>query len=82
MAEPIRDPSQNVKRNILVSGQNVADVGAIENVLQRRQHSNPDSRAPVTWNEPATVVSDYLRQSRKTRLQLTGKRRKTKATQQ
>jgi hypothetical protein len=52
MADSIRKPSQNVKHHILMSGKDVTDVGTVKNVFQSWQHANPDSRAPVAWDEP------------------------------
>jgi hypothetical protein len=38
-----------------VSRQDIADIGAIKNILQCRQYTDPNRRAPVTWNEPASL---------------------------
>ena len=57
MAETIRDPCQHVQGHILVGGQDIADVGTVEDVLQGGQHTDPNSWAPIARHKPATVLA-------------------------
>lgn len=67
MDDAVRQPSQNIQDRMLVGGHDVADVGAVDDVLKSRKNANPNVRAPLRGNESAilnqrcasTVASDH-----------------------
>ena len=38
-------------------GQDVAEVGAVEDILEGREHTDPYWRSPCTWDEPRITTS-------------------------
>jgi hypothetical protein len=49
--DAIWEPGQNIQDYVLVGGQDVAEIGAIEDVFQRGQDANPGLGANSAWNE-------------------------------
>jgi hypothetical protein len=45
MAKAIGNPGEDIENRVLVGGKNAGKVGAIENVLEGGQHSDPDVRS-------------------------------------
>jgi hypothetical protein len=43
--DAVRQPSQDVENRVLVSGKDVGQVCAIQNILERREDANPNVRA-------------------------------------
>lgn len=58
MTDPIRQPCQKIKRCSLMSRQDVANVGAVENIFHCREHTDPDGRTPIAWDEPRIIISN------------------------
>jgi hypothetical protein len=50
MYNSVRDPSQEIEDCVFVGRQNVAQVGAIENVLESGEDADPDRRSVVSGN--------------------------------
>jgi len=48
--DSVRQPGKDVENGVLVSGQDVAQVGAVEDVLEGGEDADPDSRAVVCGN--------------------------------
>ena len=84
VAEAVGNPGQDVKRRVLMSRQDVADIGTIEDVFQGRKHTDPDSRAPLARDEPTTIVSiEFASQTGQHFMDgLTGTRRRKTTTPQ
>ena len=58
VGDAVGQPSQNVEECALVCGENVAQVGAVEDVLKCRENSHPDGRTVLSGNEFAGVEED------------------------
>jgi hypothetical protein len=41
----VGEPGKHIKNGVLVCRQNVAQVGAVQDVLERRENADPDGRA-------------------------------------
>lgn len=55
MNDAIRQPREDVEDWMLVGGENVGKVGAVEDVFEGGQDANPDVRTIFVWNESVTV---------------------------
>ena len=55
MANSVGEPGKEIKGSILVSGENVAEVGAIEDILECRKDFYPYRRAIFARDESAEV---------------------------
>lgn len=51
MAQPVGEPGQEVQDDILVGGQDVAQVGTIEDVFERGENFDPNRRPPLAGNK-------------------------------
>ncbi len=51
MDDAVRKPCHDVEEGVLMSGENVADVGTIEDVFQSGQDTDPYWRTPTAGNE-------------------------------
>lgn len=63
------DPSQNVEEDVLVLGEDVGQVGAVEDVLERWEDLDPDVWAHADWDEAAREEKDEPRPDRQRRQQ-------------
>ena len=52
MDDAIWQPSKDIEENTLVCGQDVAKIGAVDNVLECRKNSDPDWRSVLCGNKP------------------------------
>lgn len=48
MDESVGEPGEHVKHGVLVRRNDVAEIGAVKDVLERREDADPDGRA-VFW---------------------------------
>lgn len=53
----VGDPSQDIQDSVLVGGHDVAEVGAVEDVLEGREHTHPDGGSVVGRDIPGGKVS-------------------------
>ena len=53
MAEAIGNPGEDIEDRVLVGGKNAGKVGAIENVLEGGQHTDPDVRSNLIGDKAA-----------------------------
>jgi hypothetical protein len=58
VSDAIRQPSQNVEKCALVCGEDVAQIGAVEDVLKCREDADPDWRAVLARDELTCVEED------------------------
>lgn len=64
MHDAVWQPGQHIKDDILVSRQDVAEVGTVEDVFKCWKNSNPDRRTIGTRDKPAIhVVSSNAHRS-------------------
>lgn len=59
MYDSIGQPGEDVKDCVLVCGQNVAQVGAVEDVLESGEDADPDGRAVVGGDVSGAEVSSF-----------------------
>lgn len=53
MNNAIREPSQKIKEDELMCGEDVAQIGAVKNVLQGGQNAHPYRRSPIARDKAA-----------------------------
>lgn len=58
MNDAVRQPSQDVEDWMLVGGQDVGQVGAIQDIFEGRENANPDVRTILVVDEAASRISD------------------------
>ena len=63
MSDAVRKPCEEVEGRTLVSGEDIAEVGAIEDVLQCRQHLHPYGRSVLAGYESVTVSLGFDRRN-------------------
>ena len=61
MHDSIWYPSQKIQRDILMGGQDVAQIGAIDDVFEGRENADPDGRPVVGRNISGVAVLASLR---------------------
>lgn len=52
MDDAIREPGQNVENRMLVGGQDVGQIGAVQNIFEGWEDANPDMGAILVLDEP------------------------------
>lgn len=55
MYNAVREPTHDVEEPVCVGREDVAQIGTVENVFQRRQYSDPYWRSPIAGYEPMDV---------------------------
>ena len=59
MYDSIGQPGEDIKDCMLVCGQNVAQVGAVEDILESGEDADPDGRAVVGGDVSGAEVSSF-----------------------
>lgn len=65
----IREPGEDVKDNMLVCGEDVAEIRAVKDVFESGENANPDMWAVATWNEAVGNQFWVLPESRRNDLE-------------
>lgn len=60
MNDSIGKPRQDIEDGVFMGGENVGQVGAVEDVLEGGQDADPDVRAIFVWDESATVSFPFM----------------------
>lgn len=66
MHDSVRYPGQNIQSNMLMGGQDVAQIGAVDDIFESREDADPDGRSVVGRYVSGIAVSmfDHLCRSR------------------
>ncbi len=65
MYDAIGQPCKDIEDDAFVRRKNVAQVRAIEDILQGRKHPNPDRWSILAWNKSEMPVSHRSRRMRR-----------------
>lgn len=48
----VREPGEDVENGVLVGGENVGEIGAVKDILKRRENTNPDMGTVIIRDKP------------------------------